>query len=86
MKMYGRVEMEVNGQFQALAALPRRIGLRYPSDRRMGGIESQSGRCGEKKNLILAGIGTPHSSRGTHCTISALPTTFKNHNFVTDSA
>jgi hypothetical protein len=46
--------MEVNGQLY-----PRGKSLRHPLDRRLGGPQSQSGRCGEEKNLVPARNGTP---------------------------
>jgi hypothetical protein len=46
--------MEVRGQLHAPDALPQ-----YPSYRRLVRPQSRSGRCGEKKNLTLAGISTP---------------------------
>jgi hypothetical protein len=42
--------MEVSGQFHAPAALPQGKSPLYPLDRRLGGLESRSGRCGEEKN------------------------------------
>jgi hypothetical protein len=39
--------MEVSGQVHAPAALPQ-----YLLDRRLGGSQSQSGYCGEEKNLL----------------------------------
>jgi hypothetical protein len=52
--------MEVSGQLQALAALPLgETASRYPLDRRMGGPQSRSGRCGDENNLSPAGNQTP---------------------------
>jgi hypothetical protein len=31
---------------------PRRYSQRYPLDRRLGGLQSRCGRCGEEKNLL----------------------------------
>jgi hypothetical protein len=42
--------MQVNGQLHAPAALPQGKSPRYPSDRRLGGSQSRSGRGGEEKN------------------------------------
>jgi hypothetical protein len=42
--------------FMPLPLYPRRNRLRYPSDRRLGGPQRWSGRCGEEKNLALSGI------------------------------
>jgi hypothetical protein len=42
--------MEVNGQIHAPAALPQGKSPWYPLDRRLGGLQSRSGRGGEKKN------------------------------------
>jgi hypothetical protein len=46
--MYSRPrhKMEVTGQLHALAALPPEKELRYPSDRRLHGPQSRSGRSG----------------------------------------
>jgi hypothetical protein len=48
--------MEVSGQLHAPAALPWGKSPRYPLDRRLGGPQRGSGRCGEEKNLALPGI------------------------------
>jgi hypothetical protein len=49
--------MEVSGQLQAPAALPRGKSPRYRLDRRLGGPQSRSGSCGLEKNLLpLLGI------------------------------
>jgi hypothetical protein len=42
--------MEGSGQIHAQAALPTRKGPLYPLDRKLGGPQSRSGRCGEEKN------------------------------------
>jgi hypothetical protein len=42
--------MEKSGQLHALAGLPP--GKQYPLYNRLGGSQSQSGRCGEEKNLL----------------------------------
>jgi hypothetical protein len=47
--------MEVSGQLHVPAALPPGKVPRYPLDRRLGGPQSRSGRCGEEKNLALHG-------------------------------
>jgi hypothetical protein len=39
--------------FTPLPLYPRGENPRYPLGRRLGGPQSQSGRCGEKKNLLL---------------------------------
>jgi hypothetical protein len=59
-------QLEVSGQFHALAALPPGIHLLYPLDGRLGGPKSRSGRYGEKKILDPTGTRTPtpRSSRG----------------------
>jgi hypothetical protein len=50
--------MEVSGQFHVPAALPL-----YPLARKLGGPQSQSGRCGKKKQYLpLPGIELRHSS------------------------
>jgi hypothetical protein len=54
--------MEVNGQRHAPATLPPRKCPWYTSDRRLGGPQSRSGRCGEEKNLALLGIESGPSS------------------------
>jgi len=41
--------MEVSGQLHAPAALPQGKCPRYPFDRRLGGLQSRSGRGGEEK-------------------------------------
>jgi hypothetical protein len=38
---------------------PRGKSARYPLDMRLSGPQGRSGRCGEGKNLTLAGIRTP---------------------------
>jgi hypothetical protein len=43
--------MEVSCQFHAPAALPPWKEPRYPLDRRLGGLQSRSGRGGEGKNI-----------------------------------
>jgi hypothetical protein len=50
--------MEVSGQLHAAGALARGKSHRYPLDRRLGGPQNWSGRCGEEKNLALPGIET----------------------------
>jgi hypothetical protein len=42
--------VEVSGQFDAPAALPQRRSPSYTLDRRLGGLQSRSGRGGEGKN------------------------------------
>jgi hypothetical protein len=42
--------MEVSGQFHAPAAPCSRLSPWYSLDRRLGGLQSRSGRCGEEKN------------------------------------
>jgi hypothetical protein len=42
--------MEASGQLHALAALPPGKEPQYPLDRRLGGLQSWSGRGGEAKN------------------------------------
>jgi hypothetical protein len=64
--------MEVSGQLHAPATLP--LGKSYPSARRLGGPQSQSGCCGEEKNLAPAGNRTPAfqpiAHRYTSCTVT----------------
>jgi hypothetical protein len=43
-----RHKKEVCGQLHTRSLYPRRKGLRYPLDRRLGGSQSQSGRGGEE--------------------------------------
>jgi hypothetical protein len=45
--------MPVSGQPHAPAALPPRKEPYYPLDRRLGGLQSRSGRGGEEKNSNL---------------------------------
>jgi hypothetical protein len=45
--------MEVTGKLHASAAYPREKEPRYPLTRRLGGLQSRSGRCGVEKNLLL---------------------------------
>jgi hypothetical protein len=49
---WSRHWMEVSGQLHAQSSLPPR----NPSDRRLGGLQCPSGRCGEETNLALPGI------------------------------
>jgi hypothetical protein len=51
--------MEVSGQIYALAALSEGKHPQYPLDRRLGGVQCQSERYGEEKNLTPAGNQTP---------------------------
>jgi hypothetical protein len=44
----------MSGQIHTLAALPR-----YTLDRRLGGPQSRTGRCGEEKILYPKGTQTP---------------------------
>jgi hypothetical protein len=48
--------------FTPLPLYPRKKSPRYPLDRRLGGLQSRSGRCGEEKNLALQGIEPEPSS------------------------
>jgi hypothetical protein len=50
--------MEVSGHLHAPAALSLEYLPLYPLDRRLSGPQSRSERCGEEKNLGLAGIRT----------------------------
>jgi hypothetical protein len=47
--------MKVNGRLHTLVALPPGKEPRYPSDRRLGGPQSQSGHCEEEENLAVPG-------------------------------
>jgi hypothetical protein len=47
--------MEVSDQLQALAALPPGKHSRYPFDRRLGGLQFWSERCGKEKNNAPVG-------------------------------
>ena len=40
-----------NGQFHVTASLPRRRIPRYPMNRRLGGPQSEFGRCREKQTI-----------------------------------
>jgi hypothetical protein len=52
--------MEVSGQLHALPLYPQRKSPWYPFDRRLGGPQSRSGRCGEEKNFqTLSGFEHP---------------------------
>jgi len=42
--------MDVSGEFDAPVALSPGRSTRYPSDTRLGGSQSRSGRGGEEKN------------------------------------
>jgi hypothetical protein len=49
--------MEASGQLHAPAALPPGEQFPYILDRKLGGLQSQSGRCGLEKNpLPLSGL------------------------------
>jgi hypothetical protein len=49
--------MEVSGQLHGPATLPLEKEPQVPLDRRLGGPQSQFGRCGEERNLLpLLGI------------------------------
>jgi hypothetical protein len=50
--------MEVSGQLHALAALPPGKELPLPTDRRLGGLQSQCGHCREGEILTPARIRT----------------------------
>jgi hypothetical protein len=54
--------MEVNGRLHTPGKNPR-----YPLDRRLVELQSQSGCCGEEKNLAPAGIRTLAIQSITHC-------------------
>jgi hypothetical protein len=43
--------MEVSGQIHASAALPPGKDPQYPLDRRLGGPQSRSGRCGVENRI-----------------------------------
>jgi hypothetical protein len=58
--LWPRHYMEVSGQLRAPAALPQGKNPWYPSDRRLGGPQSRSGRRGEEKNFQpLPGLEPP---------------------------
>jgi hypothetical protein len=48
--------MEVSGQLHVPVALIPGKDIGYPLDRRLGGLQDRSGRCGEKKNIAVLGI------------------------------
>jgi hypothetical protein len=52
-------KLEVSGQLHAPTALPSPKEARYPLDRRFGGPQSRSRRCGEEKILYPTGTRTP---------------------------
>jgi hypothetical protein len=70
-------QLEESGQLHAPAALPPGKEPRYPSDRRLGGLQRRSGRRGEDKILYPTGTQTPApcrpASRYTDCAIQAPP-------------
>jgi hypothetical protein len=55
--------MEVSIQLQAHVLRPGK-SPRYPLDRKLGGPQVQSARCGEKKIFLVPGIEPRSSSRG----------------------
>jgi hypothetical protein len=44
--------MEMSGSFTSRPLYPRGKCSWHPSDRRLGGLQSLSGRCGEEKYLL----------------------------------
>jgi hypothetical protein len=54
--------MEVNGQLHAPASIPQRKEPRYPLDRRLGGPQGRSGRCGEENILLTLSAIEPRPS------------------------
>jgi hypothetical protein len=54
--------MGASAQLHTPSALPPAKDHSLPSDRRLGGSESHSGRCGEEKNLALPEIEAETSS------------------------
>jgi hypothetical protein len=52
--------MELSGELHTPAALPPGKSPWYPLERRLGGLQSQSGRGGEEKNFqYLPGLEPP---------------------------
>jgi hypothetical protein len=48
------------GRYMNLSLYPREKSHRYQLDKRLGGSQTQSGHCGEEKNLLpLLGIEPP---------------------------
>jgi hypothetical protein len=59
--------MEVSGQLHAPAALPHGKSPWYPLDRRLGGLQSRSGRGGgEKNSQALPGVEPPIFQPAAH--------------------
>jgi hypothetical protein len=54
--------MEVSGQFHSPAALPSGKEPPHPLDRRLGGPQSRSGHCVERKNSQPPPVIEPRSS------------------------
>lgn len=54
-----RQQMKVKGQPHAQVALPKGKISRYPLNGRLGGPQSQPGRCGEEQIFFPAGNRTP---------------------------
>jgi hypothetical protein len=45
--------MEVSGKLHTLATFTHRREPRYPLNRRLAGLQTQSGHFGEEKNLLI---------------------------------
>jgi hypothetical protein len=67
------------GTFTPLPLYFRGKSTRHPLDRRLGGPQSQSERCGVERNLVLAGIGAGSSSSRP----VAIPTPYQNQHIYT---
>jgi hypothetical protein len=61
--------MEVSGQPNGPAALPQGKSPSYPLDRRLGGLQSRSGRGGEENNS--QGTRIPDIQPVAQCSVSA---------------
>jgi len=67
--------MEVSGQHQAPATLPRRKQSRHPENRRSNGIKGRYVRFGEEKNLWTVPRLQPRILCCPDCSLQAIPTT-----------
>jgi hypothetical protein len=55
--------------FRPLPLYPQGNSLWYPLDKRLGGPQSRSGRCGEKKNVLSLPENEPQSLSHPACTL-----------------
>jgi hypothetical protein len=74
------LHQDLSGQFHAPAALSLGKEPRYALVRRLGGLQSRSGRCGEEKHLLaLSGIEPGFLGRPGRGLLS-IPTEGNNNN------